>query len=67
LQGTDAYIFSGRATVSERRNLEPRWRHAVGGRGVFEPDGGEFSATELISALKYAAEIVLNKRITTPD
>jgi conjugal transfer pilus assembly protein TraI len=29
LQGTDAYIFSGRATISERRNLEPRWRHAT--------------------------------------
>lgn len=33
LQGTDAHIFSGRATISERRQLEPRWRLAtfVGG------------------------------------
>jgi len=33
LQGTDAQIFSGRATISERRQLEPRWRLAtfVGG------------------------------------
>ncbi|MBB4845134.1 conjugal transfer pilus assembly protein TraI [Paucibacter oligotrophus] len=33
LQGTDAHIFSGRATITERRNLEPRWRLAtfVGG------------------------------------
>ena len=33
LQGTDAHIFSGRATISERRELEPRWRIAtfVGG------------------------------------
>jgi conjugal transfer pilus assembly protein TraI len=25
LQGTDAHIFSGRATISGRRHLEPRW------------------------------------------
>jgi conjugal transfer pilus assembly protein TraI len=33
LQGTDAHIFSGRATITERRHLEPRWRLAtfVGG------------------------------------
>ena len=33
LQGTDAHIFSGRATISARRELEPRWRIAtfVGG------------------------------------
>ncbi|WP_038213995.1 MobH family relaxase [Xenophilus azovorans] len=33
LQGTDAHIFSGRATISERREMEPRWRIAtfVGG------------------------------------
>jgi len=33
LQGTDAHIFSGRSTISERRQLEPRWRLAtfVGG------------------------------------
>jgi conjugal transfer pilus assembly protein TraI len=33
LQGTDAHIFSGRATITERRRLEPRWRLAtfVGG------------------------------------
>jgi conjugal transfer pilus assembly protein TraI len=33
LQGTDAHIFSGRATISSRRELEPRWRIAtfVGG------------------------------------
>ena len=29
LQGTDAHIFSGRATISTRRLLEPRWRHAT--------------------------------------
>lgn len=29
LQGTDAHIFSGRATISERRELEPRWRVAT--------------------------------------
>lgn len=29
LQGTDAHIFSGRATITERRNLEPRWRQAT--------------------------------------
>lgn len=29
LQGTDAHIFSGRATISERRELEPRWRTAT--------------------------------------
>ncbi len=29
LQGTDAHIFSGRATISERRQLEPRWRLAT--------------------------------------
>lgn len=29
LQGTDAHILSGRATISERRELEPRWRIAT--------------------------------------
>lgn len=29
LQGTDAHILSGRATISERRELEPRWRVAT--------------------------------------
>lgn len=29
LQGTDAHIFSGRATISVRRQLEPRWRLAT--------------------------------------
>lgn len=29
LQGTDAHIFSGRSTISERRELEPRWRIAT--------------------------------------
>lgn len=29
LQGTDAHIFSGRATISERLELEPRWRIAT--------------------------------------
>ena len=29
LQGTDAHIFSGRATISERRQMEPRWRVAT--------------------------------------
>lgn len=29
LQGTDAHIFSGQATISKRRQLEPRWRHAT--------------------------------------
>ena len=29
LQGTDAHIFSGRSTISTRRQLEPRWRHAT--------------------------------------
>ncbi|MBI5721034.1 MAG: TraI domain-containing protein [Burkholderiales bacterium] len=33
LQGTDAHIFSSKATISARRELEPRWRTAtfVGG------------------------------------
>jgi conjugal transfer pilus assembly protein TraI len=33
LQGTDAHIFSGQSTITMRRQLEPRWRHAtfVGG------------------------------------
>ncbi len=29
LQGTDAHIFSGRATITSRRHLEPRWRYAT--------------------------------------
>lgn len=29
LQGTDGHIFSGRATITVRRQLEPRWRHAT--------------------------------------
>lgn len=29
LQGTDAHIFSGQSTISTRRLLEPRWRHAT--------------------------------------
>lgn len=29
LQGTDAHIFSGRTSISMRRILEPRWRHAT--------------------------------------
>jgi conjugal transfer pilus assembly protein TraI len=29
LQGTDAHIFSGRLTISARRQLEPRWRLAT--------------------------------------
>ncbi len=29
LQATDGQIFSGRTTISKRRNLEPRWRHAT--------------------------------------
>lgn len=29
LQGTDGHIFSGRATITMRRQLEPRWRHAT--------------------------------------
>ena len=29
LQGTDAQIFEGRATISARRQLEPRWRLAT--------------------------------------
>ncbi|RCW65118.1 MobH family relaxase [Pseudorhodoferax soli] len=29
LQGTDAHIFSGRATIAARRHLEPRWRLAT--------------------------------------
>jgi conjugal transfer pilus assembly protein TraI len=29
LQGTDAHIFSGRSTISARRQLEPRWRQAT--------------------------------------
>lgn len=33
LQGTDAHIFAGKATITARRELEPRWRIAtfVGG------------------------------------
>lgn len=29
LQGTDGHIVSGRATISTRRELEPRWRQAT--------------------------------------
>ncbi|MDO8770602.1 MAG: MobH family relaxase [Burkholderiaceae bacterium] len=29
LQGTDAHIFSGRSSITTRRLLEPRWRHAT--------------------------------------
>lgn len=29
LQGTDAHIVSGRATISVRKDLEPRWRRAT--------------------------------------
>jgi conjugal transfer pilus assembly protein TraI len=29
LQGTDAHIFAGRTSISVRRELEPRWRHAT--------------------------------------
>jgi conjugal transfer pilus assembly protein TraI len=29
LQGTDAHIFSGRMSISVRRQLEPRWRRAT--------------------------------------
>jgi conjugal transfer pilus assembly protein TraI len=29
LQGTDGHIISGRVTISMRRQLEPRWRHAT--------------------------------------
>lgn len=29
LQGTDAHIFSGQMSISARRQLEPRWRHAT--------------------------------------
>jgi conjugal transfer pilus assembly protein TraI len=29
LQATDAQIFEGRATITQRRHLEPRWRHAT--------------------------------------
>ena len=29
LQGSDSHIFSGRATISTRRHLEPRWRQAT--------------------------------------
>lgn len=34
LQGTDAHIFSGRATISARRELEPRWRIATFAGGL---------------------------------
>jgi conjugal transfer pilus assembly protein TraI len=29
LQGTDAHIFAGQSSISTRRLLEPRWRHAT--------------------------------------
>jgi len=29
LQGTDAHIFSGQSTITTRRQVEPRWRHAT--------------------------------------
>lgn len=29
LQATDAQIFEGRGTITQRRHLEPRWRHAA--------------------------------------
>lgn len=57
LQGTDAHIFSGRATITVRRHLEPRWRLAtfIGGLCseihrsmsrvcVMDPSGDEWPA-----------------------
>ncbi len=57
LQGADAHIFSGQSTISTRRQLEPRWRHAtfIGGLCcelhralasliVVDPDGNEWPA-----------------------
>ncbi len=29
LQATDGQIFSGKSTITDRRELEPRWRHAT--------------------------------------
>lgn len=34
LQGTDAHIFAGRSTITVRRQLEPRWRHATFAAGL---------------------------------
>ncbi len=34
LQGTDAHIFSGKATITARRELEPRWRIATFAGGL---------------------------------
>ena len=34
LQGTDAHIFSGRSTISARRQLEPPWRLATFAAGL---------------------------------
>ena len=57
LQGTDGHIFSGRSTITTRRHLEPRWRHAtfiaglccelhraVGGVSVADGDGANWPA-----------------------
>lgn len=33
LQGTDGHIFSGRATITTRRHMEPRWRYAKSASG----------------------------------
>lgn len=37
LQGADAHIVSARATISERRDLEPRWRLAAFLAGLCSP------------------------------
>jgi conjugal transfer pilus assembly protein TraI len=34
LQGTDAHIFSGKATITARREMEPRWRIATFAGGL---------------------------------
>jgi len=60
LQGTDAHIFSGQSSISTRRILEPRWRHATFLAGlccelhrpltamvVADPNGSEWPAWRL--------------------
>lgn len=51
LQGTDGHIVSGRATITTRRQLEPRWRQATFLAGL---------CSELHRAL--SAVVVINER-----
>ena len=48
LQGVDGHIFSGRATITVRRHLEPRWRLATFIGGLCAELGSPSSKVELL-------------------